>query len=317
VTTASSRAVAAALADASAVSILSHVRPDADTIGSALGLALALRARGVTASVAFSGPDPLPVPLGRLPGADLIVDERSLVPAPLAVAVDAATIERLGDLQPVFEASAMTVCIDHHASNGGFADLDLIDPESDCTAVLVLEVLDALGAELTPDIATCLYAGLLTDTGSFKWARPESFRVAARLTEAGVDTATWSRILLDTHPFAWQSMLAQVLATSRLDRQARGGAGLVWAVVTAAQLDGLSWEESESVVDVVRTAAEAEVAAVFKESTPGHWTVSLRSKGTDLVPVARALGGGGHARAAGYSDSGTADEVVGRLREEL
>lgn len=311
---ASAGRVAEVLRSATTVSIISHIRPDADTIGSALALGLALRDRGVAVAVSFSGPELLPDSLRLLPGVDLIVDDAALCPASVTVAVDAATVERLGDLGPVFTASGTTVCIDHHISNNGFADADLIDPMSDCTAVLVLEVLDALGVELTPDIATCLFAGLVTDTGSFKWARPASFVVAGRLTAAGVDAAKWSRILLDSHPFDWFAMVSAVLETARLLPAACHGHGLVIAVVDAEQMAGMDWEDGESVVDIVRTAREADVTAVLKESSAGIWNVSLRSKSAvDLVPIAQRLGGGGHTRAAGYSDIGTVDEVTDRL----
>ncbi|MFZ2510360.1 MAG: DHH family phosphoesterase, partial [Gordonia sp. (in: high G+C Gram-positive bacteria)] len=290
------------------------VRPDADTIGSALALGLALRDRGVAVDVSFSGPELLPDTLRQLPGSELIVDDAELAPAAVTVAVDAATIDRLGVLASVLTDSDATICIDHHISNTGFADLDLIDADSDCTAVLVLDVLDALGVELTPDIATCLFAGLVTDTGSFKWARPASFTVAGRLTGAGVDSAKWSRILLDSHPFGWFAMVSAVLATACLDESACGGKGLVTAVVDAEQMAGMDWEDGESVVDIVRTAREADVTAVFKENSAGAWNVSLRSKSAvDLVPIAQRLGGGGHTRAAGYSDTGTADEVIANL----
>lgn len=315
---ASAGTVASVLSGADSVAIISHVRPDPDTIGSALGLGLGLVSLGIPVRCGFSGPETLPRTLRELPGAELLAPLSAPSPGEIAVAVDAASVGRLGDYESVFTAASRTICIDHHVSNPGFGDFDLVDSESDCTAVLILDVLDELGVELTADIATCLYAGLVTDTGSFKWARPASFEVAARLLHAGVNAAKWSRVLLDSHPYPWLRMLSDVLASSHLDETACGGRGLVVATVLADQLGGMSWDESESVIDVVRTAREAEVAAVFKESTPGSWAVSLRSKtSVDLVPVARALGGGGHTRAAGYSDSGTADEVVARLRAEL
>lgn len=313
----SAAAVASAFAGTGSVVIISHVRPDPDTIGSALGLGLGLRSLGIDVHCGFSGPESLPGALRDLPGVELLAPLDDLG-AQVAVAVDAASRNRLGGYEDLFVSTPSTVCIDHHVSNAGFADVDFIDPESDCTAVLVLQVLDALGVELTADIATCLYAGLVTDTGSFKWARPASFEVAARLLKAGVDGARWSRVLLDSHPYGWLKMVSAVLGTSCLDQSACGGAGLVYGVVDSSQMAGMNWDESESVIDIVRTAREAEVAAVFKEATPGTWTVSLRSKTfVDLVPIARKLGGGGHTRAAGYSDEGTVDEVVGRLRALL
>ncbi|GAB91914.1 DHH family phosphoesterase [Gordonia rhizosphera] len=313
-TAASSAAVAMALADAPAVSILCHVRPDADTIGSGLALGLALDRLGAKVEVAFPDTVALPDNLRGLPGSKLLVTEHDLIGHPVAVSVDAASLGRLDALAAAFSAATRTVTIDHHVSNDGFGDLDLIDPSADCTAVLVLSVLDELGVEIDVDIATCLYAGLVTDTGSFRWARAESFRIAGRLVDAGVDPRTLSRSLLDTHPFAWFGMVATVLGGATLVPEACDGEGLVYAVVDHATLSGMSWEESESLIDLVRTADEAEVAAVFKETAPSTWTVSLRSKRrVDLVPIATAHGGGGHRHASGYSDTGTVDRVVARL----
>ncbi|GAA1480484.1 bifunctional oligoribonuclease/PAP phosphatase NrnA [Gordonia sinesedis] len=317
-TAASSAAVAAALRDAPAVTVICHARPDPDTLGSGLALGQALHRLGAEVEVAHPGPETLPAGLQALPGSKLLVDEADVVGHPLVVSVDAASIDRLATLRAPFDAAEQSIVIDHHASNPGFGDLDFVDPEADCTAVLVLRVLDELGVELDADIATCLYAGLATDTGAFKWARPDSFRIAARLLDTGVDVRSWSRTLFDTHPFAWFALVSGALGSARLDPDACDGAGVVYAVVDQRLLAEMSWEESESVIDIVRTAAEAEVAAVFKESEPGQWTVSLRSKDTvDLVPIARSHGGGGHRHAAGYSDTGTEDEVVGRLLGSL
>ena len=317
-TASTAAAIAAELSAASAVTILCHVRPDADTIGSGLALGLALDRMGTDVEVAYPGNEALPAVLGELPGRKLLVGESEVRGHPVVVSVDAATVDRLESLASVFGSARKTITIDHHASNVGFGDLDFIDPHADCTATLVLQVLDGLRVDLDVDVATCLYAGLTTDTGSFKWARPESFRIAARLLDTGVDARRWSRALFDTHPFAWFGMMSEVLGSARLEPSACNGEGLVYAVVDQHALAGMSWSESESVVDIVRTAVEAEVAAVFKEIAPGRWTVSLRSKDiVDLVPIARAHGGGGHRQASGYSDEGTADEVVARLVESL
>lgn len=186
---------------APAVTVLCHVRPDADTIGSGLALALALDAIGVEVEVAFPGPWPLPEALGSLPGAKLIVEPGDLVGHPVAVAMDCASSERLGDLAAILTAAETGIVVDHHASNRGFGDIDLIDPAADCTAELVLGILDEADMPVDRDIATCLFAGLVTDTGSFRWARPNSHLLAARLLETGVDGQGWTRTLLDTHQF--------------------------------------------------------------------------------------------------------------------
>jgi len=306
--------VAAALRDADAVTILCHVRPDPDTLGSGLGLGLALSELGTTVEVAYPGTLPLPASMVGLPGSELLVDADAVIGHPVAVAVDAATLGRLEGLAGVFGGAAQRIVIDHHVSNTGFGSVDFIDASADCTAALVLQIVDELGVELTEPIATCIYAGLVTDTGSFKWARPASFPVAARLLEAGVDGAKWSRQLLDSHAFAWFGVTSAVLAATQLVPAAFDGEGLVYTTVPHELLSSMAWDESESLIDLVRTAREAEVAAVFKESDPGQWNVSLRSKtGVDVTVVARAFGGGGHVRAAGYSATGTAEEVTAAL----
>ncbi|GAA1464358.1 DHH family phosphoesterase [Williamsia maris] len=306
--------VAQILREAQAVTVLCHVRPDADTIGSGLALALALDRAGVEVEVGFPGPWSLPDALGALPGAKLIVDPTELVGHRVAVAMDCASTSRLGDLAELIERADHGVVIDHHASNRGFGDVNVIDPSADCTAELVLELLDDLEMPIDSDIATCLFAGLVTDTGSFRWARAGAHEVAARLLETGVDGPAWTRLLLDTHQFGWLTMVSEALQSAVLVPEAFSGAGLVYALVGFECSKQIDWAEAESVIDLVRTVGDAEVAVVFKESEPGEWTVSMRSRSdVDLVPLARTQGGGGHRHAAGFSITGSATEVVEKL----
>ena len=193
-----------------------------------------------------------------------MVPAGEVVGHPVVVSVDAATLGRLGDLGAVFERAEHNIVIDHHVSNSGFGELNLIDPAADCTSILILAVLDELGAEIDADIATCVYAGLITDTGSFKWARPESLRVGARLLDTGVDGAAWSRVLLDSHPVSWLSLVSKVLGGARFDANACDGHGVIYAVVEHDMMGPVGWADVESIIDVLRVAEEAEVAAVFR-----------------------------------------------------
>jgi phosphoesterase RecJ-like protein len=132
---------------------------------------------------------------------------------------------------------------------------------------------------------------------------------------------------MDTHPFGWLGMLSQVLGTARIEPSAAGGAGLVYVFVHRSDMDGVRSEEVESVIDVIRTTAEAAIAVVFKESrtTDELWTVSLRSRasgigaddGVDVARVAALLGGGGHRYAAGYTTTGTPKKLVTALLTAL
>lgn len=306
------------LAAASTVSVLCHVYPDADTIGAGLALALVLDHAGKGVEVSFAAPANLPESLQSLPGGHLLVTpEEMRRDADLVVTVDIPSVNRLGALGGLATPGRRVLVIDHHASNQLFGTANYVDPTADSTTMLVAELLDAWHKPIDLGVAHCLYAGLTTDTGSFRWASARAHRLAARLVEIGVDNAAISRTLLDTHPFAWLPMLSRVLASARLLPDAVDGRGLVYAVVTHEELTGARPEEVESIVDIVRTTQQAEVAAVFKELEPQQWSVSMRAKSIDLTSVASAFGGGGHRLAAGYSASGPADDVVASLRAAL
>jgi bifunctional oligoribonuclease and PAP phosphatase NrnA len=304
---------------AGTVGIVCHVFPDADTIGAGLALALVLSHTGKDVQVAFAAPAVLPESLQTLPGGHLLVAPESMHPEPdLVVTVDIPSVNRLGALRGLADLGGEVLVIDHHASNQLFGTANYVDPSADSTTMLVAELLDAWDKPIDASVAHCLYAGLTTDTGSFRWASARAHRLAARLLELGVDNASISRTLLDTHPFSWLPMLARVLSSARLVPKAAGGRGLVYAVVAHQEWASARPEEVESIVDIVRTTSQAEVAAVFKEIEPAHWSISMRAKtAVDLAAVASSFGGGGHRLAAGYSASGTADDVVRALINAL
>lgn len=313
------RAAAEILAAASTVSVVCHVYPDADTIGAGLALGLVLERAGKLVEVGFAAPAALPESLQSLPGGHLLMFPDAMRrDAELVVTVDIPSVNRLGALRELAEPGREVLVIDHHASNQLFGSANYVDPSADSTTMLVAEVLDAWDKPIDIGVAHCLYAGLTTDTGSFRWASARAHRLAARLIDLGVDNAAISRTLMDTHPFVWLPMLSRVLASARLLPGAVGGRGLVYAVVAHQEWADARPEEVESVVDVVRTTEQAEVAAVFKEIEPDHWSVSMRSKSDfDLASIASSFGGGGHRQAAGYSAIGSIDEVVRALRHAL
>jgi phosphoesterase RecJ-like protein len=318
------QAVLDAIGRASSVDLLAHVLPDGDALGSALAVGLALRQRGVAVRVSF-GDDPqiVPASLSFLPGQELIVPVTEVPERPeLVISFDVADARRLGLLQAKAEAARELVVVDHHTSNAGFGSLRLIDPLAPATAVLVDELLRRLGVPLDQQIATCLYAGVASDTGSFRYAAttPATHELASRLLAAGVRHDAISRRLWDTQSFGYLKVLAAALGRAELEPQAAGGRGLVWTWVPWADLlaHGVPPEQIEGLIDVVRKAAEAEVALVLKEDPDGSLRGSSRANGAvDVAAACAALGGGGHAYAAGFTSHLGVPATVAAFRSAL
>lgn len=301
-----------------------HISPDGDALGSMLAFGLGLRRLGFT-EVYASFPEPFEVTdvFRFMPGLDLLVRPSDVPAKPdIGVSFDAASESRLGELIGPLAAAPEWIVLDHHASNTGFGSLRLVDPAAAATAVIAARLLDRLGVDLDREIATCLYVGVVTDTGSFKFdtTTPEVLALAGRLVEAGVRPADVARRVFDTRPFAAIQLLSDVLSRAELDLSAAGGRGLVSAYATPADLErhGQTAYALESFMDVVRTAAEADVACLVKPFAPGRWVVSLRSKGaTDVGAVAVALGGGGHRLAAGFTAHGDVAAILAAVRRQL
>ncbi len=315
-------ALLAEAADARATIVLSgHVQPDADALGSMLALAEGLRRRGARVLATFPEPFTLSPSLGWLPGAEGLVHSSAVPRSPdVFVSLDAASPGRLGELAPLLDEARISVVVDHHASNPGFGSVRVVDPAAPATAVLVADLLDGLGVALDHHLATCLYAALAADTGSFRFAGtgPDTHELAARLLATGIDHSAISRRLFDTAPFGWLGLLSVVAGRAVLEREV--GKGLVWSWSSAAEAaeHGLPPDQLEALVDVVRAAEEADVACVLKGQADGSWAVSMRSRGgTDVARVAIALGGGGHRLAAGFTSELDREATIALVRTAL
>ncbi|MCA1713015.1 MAG: bifunctional oligoribonuclease/PAP phosphatase NrnA [Actinobacteria bacterium] len=297
------------LEDADEVALLCHVGPDGDALGSMLGLGAALRSKGTRVVASFGDPEvSVPSAYSYLPAQDLLVAPEDFPVAPrLLVTFDTGSADRLGSLADRLDTAGATIVLDHHASNTRYGTVNVVEPTAAATAVLVADVLERLGIPLTAEIAAPLYTGLVTDTGSFKFAAttPAVHELAARLLQTGIRHDLISRSIWDTTSLAYVRLLGEACARAQLDPDAAGGLGLVWTAVSAEDLAryGLEMSDVEGVIDVLRKAAEAEVAVVLKEEpATGALRVSTRSKGlVDVGNVCVGLGGGGHRFAAGYT----------------
>jgi len=297
---------AAILADAPRVAIACHVNPDPDAIGSMLGLGGALRTRGTEVLCSWAN-DPMEPPawLDLVGDPAPVVHPRDFPPTPeVMVTCDAASADRLGSLIASADRAGEVIVIDHHVTNPGFGSVNVIDRHASSSAEVVFRLVERMGLPLSEGTAACLYAGIVTDTGRFQYeaTTSETLRVAAALRDQGFDHARLAQALFEDGSYASLELLSVALDRAVLEPDR--GLGLVWTYLTQEDLarTGVSITETDDVIDVIRTAREADVACVLKQQRDGRFKVSLRSRGmTDVGAIAGAHGGGGHRLAAGYT----------------
>lgn len=295
------QAIAGVLQRSRKIIIGGHIMPDGDCVGSVAALGLALTQLGKDATMAM--PDPVPEIFRFLPGtAAFLAGENALSgDYDTFMVLDCSVPERLGALRPLLERRRLTVCnIDHHVSSHNFADYNYIDPRAAATAEIVQDLCALLGARITPDIAACLYTGIITDTGSFQYENttPGTHRRAAQLIEKGAPAHVINIQIYEQKPLAQLRVLEAVLPTLRLSPCGR----VAWMSVTKELLNNLQAKDEHvnGLINYARSVRGVEVALLFREMAPGRYKISFRSKEVvDVNRLAGRFGGGGHVRAAG------------------
>lgn len=310
------REAAKRIRKANSLLLVCHVRPDADALGSLLGMALGLEQLGK--EVTALSPDGVP-PLYRfLPQWERVTHQLPERSFDMAIGMDADGSDRLGPAEPLVLSQRWVMDLDHHAGAERYGQIQVVDPSAAATGELVYDLLRELKVEITADIAVALMAALVTDTGGFRFAnvRPQTLRVAAALMEAGAHPAPIYEAVYGTRAFAVTRLLGRLLATAE-----RTPDGLVvWGQLT--QADFRRWDLStgctEGFVDQLRMVEGAEVALFFREEPDGEIRVSLRSRGNvNVARVAEEFGGGGHAPAAGCSLFVPMKDAVRRVVETV
>ena len=292
--------------------LTSHARPDGDAVGSALACCQILRSIGKDADVVLR--DGVPRIYRQLPFADKVVQAEKVnghYQAAIILECDSVQRTRLAGLENRF-----LISIDHHLSGRPFAQVNWIDPEAVATAEMVYRLGRAAGAEITPEIATCLYTGLLTDTGSFMFAgtNEHTFALARELVHAGADPVKCARSIYFGHSTAKMRLLGAAL--SNLHRE--GSLALVWVTQEQMERFEAKEEDCEGLVNYALSIRDVEVAVFLREIAGGRYRVSLRSKGgLNVAEVAERFGGGGHECASGFSLKGPLDAAVKRILAEI
>lgn len=305
------RIVAEKLRAAGTCAVIAHVAPDGDTLGSALALALALEGLGVRADVYCQ--DEVPKMYRLLPGWERVkAPPAEAIAYPVAVSVDVSDEGRLGSCAALFHAAGERIVIDHHKTNPLFGDVNMV-LEGAATAELMLDVLDALEAPLTREIADNLFVALSTDTGNFSYANTtgRALRAAARLAEAGADIAELTRAVYRVRSPQKTRLIGRAIAGMRLE--AGGRIGLICLSEEDFALSGAMDEDTEGIVNYASECEGVQIAILARPSGKGV-KLSLRSTGgADVGALAGTLGGGGHAAAAGVTLPCGMDEAVERI----
>ncbi len=314
--------VVAALRDGERFLLTTHEGPDGDALGSLLGLHAVLTQLGKDSVMFLAAKEfPLPVEYRFLPLTDVFHEPPVDLVDRTLVFLDCGNIDRM-PVDSLQRDDGPILNIDHHHDNTRFGTVNLVDTAASCTAEIVYRIAGELGADVTPEIASALYVGLVTDTGRFMYenAGPSAHRMAAELIEAGVDVHDTYRRLYERVPLEKLRLISRAL--ERIERIDGGALAITYISNEDYAAAGADESLTEGVIDYVRSLEGARLAAVVRDRGDGGTAarkVSLRSTGGDIdvSAIARRHGGGGHPRAAGFSTDLPYDELVESLRGEL
>lgn len=286
--------------EAKRVLIFSHVNPDGDTLGTMCAMYSALKDNfNLEADMVYNGIVPeiykfLPyIELAKKPSqlGETVYD--------IAIAVDIAAKDRMGDSLPYFEKAKHTVNFDHHKTNTNFAATNFVQAEGACAGEVLLEFLESSGLKISKDTAYGLYTALLTDTGGFRYenTKAETLKKASRLIEYGAEPAAISRFCYESKPRNMVLLHANCMINAKFydDNKIAG------VCITNKDMEKFNAKNdyTEGIVEELRRIDTTQVSFVLKEVDENTTKASLRSKNTDVSIVAQAFGGGGHTFAAG------------------
>jgi phosphoesterase RecJ-like protein len=285
-----------------------HINPDGDTLGSALGLAHALKRLGK--SVTVLSHDGVPDIYSWMPGQEWVQQESAERDFDLAIVCDTGTADRIGRARPAVESAPVSIDIDHHLAEGTFGQIRVVNAKVAATGELVFALLNEMGAEIDKTIADCLMCAVVTDTGSFRYMNvtPGTFRIGGQLMKAGACPAAISELVFENRSLESIKLLGRALDSLKVSADGK----VAWAHVRGTDYEelGATDEETEGIVSHVRAVKGAMVGILFREIPGMKVRISLRARnGYDVNRVANVFGGGGHKLAAGCSLDGPLERV--------
>ncbi len=292
--------------------LLCHAHPDGDTLGSATALAHALSAKGKKIRVECS--DPIPKDFGFM-FEGLANDEFE---PELIAAIDVADIKLLGrDSEGKYQGK-IDLCIDHHGSNMMYADKVCLEPDSASAAEMMFFLLKELDAEITPQIASCLFTGVTTDTGCMRFSNttPRTFEVAAELAKLGADTYNIIQTFFETKTKTYAALERLALDSMRFYFSDR--CAVICVTQDMYKRSGSNESETDRLANLPRQIEGVLVGVSMRELKDGSFKASVRTHGDiDASAICRRLGGGGHMGAAGCTLYGSKQQATNSLLKEI
>jgi len=299
--------------------VVSHVHPDGDAIGSMLAVGWLLERLGK--SYRLANEDLVPAKFDYLwQSASVVAHRVSGLEGEYShvIAVDCADFSRIGSVRDNIAAAAAVLNIDHHPTNDNFGAVNVVKSDAAATAEIVYDLAKRFDLSWDRAFAECLYTGLITDTGGFRYANttPKTLRAAAELLERGVEGNLLAERLLERMSYRQTLLLKKALAGLSFSPDRK----IAWISVTAADMaeteaDG---DDTDGLVNYPRNIEGVEVGILFKEQNANEIKVSLRSAGrADVSLIAKSFGGGGHARAAGCTLKCLLGEAIERTVKEV
>jgi bifunctional oligoribonuclease and PAP phosphatase NrnA len=292
--------------------VTSHARPDGDAVGSVLACSQILRSMGKEADVVLrDGVPHIYQPLPYSETVKVVPGVNGSYEAAILLECDSIQRTRLVGLENQY-----LINIDHHSTARPFADVNWIDKGACATAEMIFRLAREAGVKIDPEIATCLYTAVLTDTGSFCFAgtTERTFALAQELVRCGADPVRIAQNVYFSSPASKMKLLGCALGHLRVD------GALAWMHITQEDLANAqaAEEDCEGLVNYALAIEGIEVAVFFRELAEGRFRVSLRSKGAiNVAPIAEAFGGGGHECASGCSVEGPLSAATGRVLSRL
>lgn len=296
--------------------IISHIGPDGDTLGSALAMSKAIASFDGDKKIDCIINGKVPDVYRFLPGIFEMktpYDESIYEKYDLAVSVDCAALDRLGDALPIFKKASKTVNIDHHITAKKFGDINIIDPKASSAGELIFNILKELGFSISPDIALCLYTAILTDTGGFRFSNTTSdtFEAAKELVQAGVSPSLVYKKCYESKPLAMFKLHNYALEHTVFEEDNK----IAYTLISRAVLKKFGAEDDhvDGISEDLKQIDTVAVSMVLKETLKGDTKISLRSKEINVADVAKFFGGGGHDLAAGCTIAKPLEEALEEL----